>query len=530
MPDTVVAMLVQSLQASPERVIVDGPQGQRRAWDVDLLAGAVVDALGDVAGRRVVVLARKHPDIAGAAAGVLLAGATYVPVSADTPVVRAQHVIADCGAAAVLCVGMDTPDWVSDCGVDVVSWAQLLEAVHWRPVVPASARPAVVRPEDECYIIYTSGSTGQPKGAINTHRAVAAHLQWMRDVFGTPSACEEVRFRAVNKAPLGFDVGVAELLWPVAAEGCVVIPGAEFVSSDVEAVLSLVAEYGVTVLSMVPSFMQAVLSYAEAAGVDLARAAGGVRHLLLGGEAVPAPLVDRCVDVLHCAVHGLYGPSETAMDVTWVDYGALRAAGVQWDGPLLGVPEDNISVYLIDEDGRQVAPGEVGELCIAGVAVGAGYVGLPELTRAAFVESCAPDRDGGRMYRTGDRARWVELDVDGVPSALLEYHGRLGEQVKVRGNRVELGEVEHALVGVGCLRAAAVVAHDRGQGTELIACCVPQGDTPDWGDLARVLRERLPEYMIPTRWVSLPELPLTERGKCDRRALLAAACAALEEG
>ncbi|MGP5928452.1 AMP-binding protein [Corynebacterium glyciniphilum] len=368
--------------------------------------------------------------------------------------------------------------------------------------------------------MYTSGTTGTPKGALNTHLGVAAHFLWMGRVLGNDGS-----IRMLQKAPVSFDVGVAELLGPLSTGGTVVIPGPEWWPGDVDTMVSLISEHDVTVLSMVPSLMRVLLDVLDDFGTPLS-SLGNIRHLLLGGEAVPADVVRRARAGIGCRVHGLYGPTEAAMDVTWVEYtDELISAGDFDDrASLLGLPEDNVGVYVVDEDGVEVNPSaqnwnSPGELCISGPQVGNGYFGQVGLTREAFVESLRPDVDGGRMYRTGDVVSWTEVNG----TRMLQFLGRIGDQVKIRGNRVELGEVESRLRELDGVRQAAAVAVAHGGADTLLAFIVAAEPdaAPDVTELSARLAESVPEYMVPTRITVLDALPVSPNGKLDRTALKA---------
>ncbi|MEK0373702.1 amino acid adenylation domain-containing protein [Corynebacterium mastitidis] len=497
---TVTDLLEHSLARGGEdpAVIVDG--GETLSYErLRALSGALAHRLaaaGVGPGARVAVLADRCAWQVIAAVAVLRAGAVYVPVDAGSPPARVAHLLRDADPAALLRARASeaTPDHspaYPGPALNLADPAVRADLKEEARALGGEASP-LRRPtgEDPAYIIYTSGTTGEPKGAVNLHRGVALHLRWMGRVFG---GGEHV---VVNKAPVAFDVGVAEMLSPLITGGTVVLPPAGWWPGDARALLGLVRRHRVSVMSIVPSMMRALLDSGVGSG-EL----GSLRHLLLGGEAVPADLVARVREVTPARVHGLYGPSETAMDVMWVEY--TPDLPLRPGQALLGAAEPEVRLRVLEPGGlEEVAPGEIGELAIGGPQVGGGYFRRPELTAAAFL----PDPEGGTMYRTGDLVR---LDKE---LGMYEFRGRLGDQVKVRGNRVELGEVEAALRAAPGVRAAAA----RLVGEELWGYVTGE---PDLGQVRAHVAGELPGYAVPGRLVPLAELPLNANGKLDRAAL-----------
>jgi len=346
-------------------------------------------------------------------------------------------------------------------------------------------------------VIYTSGSTGQPKGVGVSHRAIANRLHWMQQAF--PLGPQD---RVLHKTPFSFDVSVWELFWPLLAGAGIVIadPGGQRAPRYLS---GLVREQRVTVAHFVPSMLDAML---EEPGLETDLAS--LRRVICSGEALPAALAERFHRTLpNVELHNLYGPTETAVDVTW-----HRCVPGEPLVPI-GRPVANTRVEILDAGGERVLIGVAGELCVGGVQVARGYVGRPALTADRFV----PDRygaAGGRLYRTGDLARWL-------PDGEIEYLGRIDDQVKIHGFRIELGEIEAALTDEPGVRAAVAIARPDHLGSlRVVAYVLPEG--PDGiavDDLSGRLRRRLPEYMMPAAYVVLGELPVTPNGKLDRGAL-----------
>ncbi|WP_214318590.1 non-ribosomal peptide synthetase [Nonomuraea sediminis] len=317
------------------------------------------------------------------------------------------------------------------------------------------------------YVIFTSGSTGRPKGVGVSHRAIVNRLRWMQETFQlTPDD------RVLHKTPTTFDVSVWELFWPLITGATMVIarPGGH---RDTAYLRDLIKTEQITTAHFVPSMLQAFL---EEEDIQLPP------RIICSGEALP-PGLDLP------GLHNLYGPTEAAVDVSWHPCQSGETVVP------IGRPVDNTTLHVLDQHLLPVPIGTPGELYIGGVQLARGYLGKPALTAERFL----PAPDGQRLYKTGDLARWL-------PTGELEYLGRTDQQVKIRGMRVEPGEIEAALRAQPGVRDAAVTAHEH----SLVGYVV--GDVPD-------LRDVLPDHMIPRRWVRLDALPLTRSGKLDRAAL-----------
>lgn len=593
-PSTVDVMIDQAIRHHREQPAVHGfrDDGSELTFtydDVDSHSNAVAWELrhrGVGPGDRVVVLSGRSPWLPSVMVGVLRAGAAYVPVDASYPAERTSYIVNDCQPDVVIGLGdvsvpaSNASTWELRHPDEYFSSDSASHGQEFR----VTDRTCELLPEDPCYVIYTSGTTGNPKGAVNPHRAVASHLQWVVRTLGNGAELEKNadssagagELRMLHKAPIGFDVGVAELLCPLACAGRIVIPGPDWFPGDPFALGDMIETYSVTTLSMVPSMLRVMFDVLDDVGLGYEQFAS-VRHLLLGGEAVPNDLVKRVQAALPSRLLGLYGPSETAMDVAWVDFsrpysgaapitssasssdssdhGQVLSAAEAWADPhtrhpdspagmdqpapdnpaneesttggtLVGWPEDNVVFYVVDENLNEVPDGQSGELCIAGAQVGAGYFNNPEVTAEAFVPSLHPDRDSGIMYRTGDV---MSRDARGM----LRFEGRIGDQVKIRGNRVELGDVETHLRRLDMVSDAAV-AVDRAGGEAtlvggiVVAAGAATGDGSDTAGHPTIpqqvkaeLAALVPEYMVPSVIVAMTELPHNDHGKIDRRALIA---------
>ncbi|WP_143203912.1 non-ribosomal peptide synthetase, partial [Streptomyces sp. CB02400] len=448
---------------------------------------------------RVAVAVPRSADLITALLAVLETGAAYVPVDPGLPAERVTLLLEDTEPVRILvteAVAAQSPPPAGDTPVLVMD----ADAGDGTRTSPTDTAPD---PRNPAYVIHTSGSTGRPKGVAVPHEAVVNRLLWMQDAYGLTAGD-----RVLHKTPTGFDVSVWELFWPLVTGATLVVARPDG-HRDPAYLAELIRAEHVTTAHFVPSMLGAFLDEPAAAGCT------GLRRVVCSGEELPADLAARFHTVLPgVPLHNLYGPTEAAVDVT------------HWDcepdaqGPVpIGRPVWNTRVYVLDAALRPVPPGATGELYLAGVQLARGYHGRPALTAERFVaDPFDPHGTGGRMYRTGDLAR---RGADGA----LEYLGRADQQVKVRGVRIEPGEVEAVLRAHPAVARAAVVVRADGQGTtRLIAYAVPAvadpASTPvEPATLRRHVADRLPEYMVPAAVVTLPDLPLTANGKLDRKAL-----------
>jgi amino acid adenylation domain-containing protein/non-ribosomal peptide synthase protein (TIGR01720 family) len=428
-------------------------------------------------GDPVPILAERSVELVVGLLGALKSGGAYVPLDPAYPAARRQYMLDEL-----------VPHVVLD--------ANVIRAAATEGT--AENLPCEGTPDSLAYIIYTSGSTGVPKGVQNTHRGIVNRLCWMQEAFGlTPDD------RVLQKTPYSFDVSVWEFFWPLMTGARLVIARPDG-HRDNRYLSALIQRSQVTTLHFVPPMLHAFLDESGAAHCT------SLRRVICSGQELPASVRNRFYDVLPSSgLHNLYGPTEAAVDVTWHRCSPDdRRTFVP-----IGTPIANTSIYILD-DGRELAPiGVAGELYIGGVQVARGYVNRPDLTAERFVPD--PIDAGGSMYRTGDLARYL-------PSGEIEFLGRTDFQVKVRGLRVELGEIEHALTSHRDVREAVVLLReDRPGVTRLTGYLVT--DRPDGEVLNAEVRARLggslPAYMVPDVFVHLDALPLTANGKVDRRAL-----------
>ncbi len=479
--------------------------------------------------------------------GTLAAGAAYLPIDPGYPRERLSYMLADAAPRVLLverrtaaAMPLDGPPRLvldgfaaapatAEPATAAAAPAEAVEAVEAAAAVAPAAAARRLRellearhdlgPDRLAYVFYTSGSTGKPKAAMNSHRGIVNRLLWLQEL--QPLTPED---RVLQKTPLSFDVSLWELFWPLVTGARLVLarPGGHL---DAGYLARTLAESGITTVHFVPSMLQVFLETP-----DLDRCAALTR-VLASGEALGFEVQERCFARLPAvALHNLYGPTETAVEVThW-----QCRRGEDRRGVPIGYPIANVRIHLLDRRLRAVPPGVVGQLAIGGIAVGRGYLGRPDLTAERFVpdpfaggldEASPAEADaappaggepGGRLYLSGDLARYRR---DGA----IEYLGRIDGQVKLRGVRIELGEIESALAAHPAVVAAAVAARGEGAEQRLIAYVVPRGvSTSAWTgarELEEHLRRQLPAAMVPAFFVPLPALPLTASGKVDRRSL-----------
>ncbi|MFI5799711.1 amino acid adenylation domain-containing protein [Streptomyces sp. NPDC051677] len=420
--------------------------------------------------------------------GILKAGAAYVPLDPDAPDLRVQGILADGAIDTVVTTREQAGRFDVLPGVRVLVADDALAAPPSGDGVLACAEPL---PDEPAYMIYTSGSTGRPKGVVVSHRAIANRLLWHQETFALRPG-EAV----LHKTPYTFDVSVWELFWPLLAGGVEVLarPGGH---RDPAYLARLITAERITTAHFVPSMLQAFL---EDPAADRCT---GLKRVLCSGEALHTELQDRFFRVLDgVELHNLYGPTEAAVDVThWQCAPGARTVPI-------GRPVANTGTHVLDARGLPVPVGVTGELYLSGVQLALGYHRRPDLTDAAFGERTDESGRRLRMYRTGDLARWL-------PDGTLEYRGRRDSQIKLRGFRIELQEIERTMTAHPAVHECAVLVH----GEHLAAYVTAAGTVPDAEELAAFAAQRLPGYMVPAHWVPLAAMPLTTSGKLDRKAL-----------
>jgi amino acid adenylation domain-containing protein/thioester reductase-like protein len=487
LPELVAAQVAQNPNAI---AVVCGDKSVTYA-ELSAWASRLADHLirnGAAPERVVAVCLERSVALVVALLGVLKAGAAFVALEPSWPRARIEQVCRSSAAMAAVRSAV-SGDWATD--IVAIDIDDLPESDG-----PGSSEDVPVHPEGLAYVIFTSGSTGAPKGAMIRHAAIAARLCWQRDLlgFGTGDA-------ALFKAPLGFDISINEVFLPLVSGARLVLaePGGE---RDIEYLLELIERERVTFVYMVSSMLDLMLELP-----DVAVRAQALKHLWCGGEALSPALFDRFQACLDATMYHGYGPAEATIGVTH----QLYRPGEARDGVTIGRPNPNTRIYLLDESLSPVPIGVTGELYAGGLLLGRGYVNDPAQTASRFVAD--PFSVGERLYRTGDLARWR-------PDGILEFRGRADNQVKIRGMRVELEEIEVVLEGHPQVRQAVVTTHiTPGGTTQLIGYCLITHEDLDHNQLKSWAANRLPDHMLPTTFVTLRSMPLTSNGKIDRQAL-----------
>eukprot|EP01060_Flectonema_neradi_P035778 TRINITY_DN667_c1_g2_i1.p1 TRINITY_DN667_c1_g2~~TRINITY_DN667_c1_g2_i1.p1 ORF type:complete len:2206 (+),score=387.95 TRINITY_DN667_c1_g2_i1:56-6673(+) len=444
--------------------------------------------------------------------GILLAGGCYVPIDADYPADRSIHMINDAGANIIIShssLEHKLPNASQFSGTKILIDKVDTTTVSQQDIPSLAAtrrRNGSQSPDTNVYIFYTSGTTGKPKGVEVTHRGLVKRAQWLQDFY--PINRDD---KVLYKTPYTFGISEWELFWAMPFGSQVVICK-EGGQKDSEYLLQLTKEQKVTVCTYVPSMLAMLIEYMTAEGLNYST---DMKHVICCGEALPVETCYKFFEVFDpdiTRLHNLYGPTEA--DMTYWECPKLHPGSE--DTILskipIGKPMLNVKVYILDEWGNPVPAGVPGELHFGGVTTARGYLGLPELTNQKFVPN--PFKlpgDCDRMYRTGDCARWLP------DMSSLEFIGRVDNQIKLRGFRIELGEIESVIGSCEGVSKVAVIVHGKAAAARIIAYVEPK--TIDPSVLVAKLKSKVPEYMIPSVILPLDSLPLTSRGKLDRKAL-----------
>ncbi len=479
-----------------EAQVARTPDAAAVIWREDAISYSELDRRADLLARHLQALGvgpdvpvalclGRSPAMVVGALAVLKAGGAYVPLEPSAPRARLEFMLEDCGAPVIV-IQEDLREQLPPCAATTV----VLGPDGLADLPDATGSVArVVQPHNLAYIIYTSGSTGKPKGVCIEHHNAAAFIHWSCEAYTS----EELA-GVLASTSLSFDISVFELFAPLSSGGAIVL------ADDLLAFPELPRRGDVTLVNTVPSAIAALLTRH--------RLPPSVRTVNLVGERLEAWLVDRIYERGAVErVYDLYGPTETTVFATR----ALRVAG----GPVtIGRPIANTKAYILDTHGQPVPIGVVGELHLSGAGVGRGYWRRPELTAERFVPDPFDPHARGRLYKTGDLARFR---ADGN----IEFIGRTDYQVKLRGFRIELGEIESVLASHPGIRQAVVELRDAGtERARLVAYCeCPPANSPQPAELLEFLSRQLPDYMTPAQFVVLSQFPRTPNGKVDRKAL-----------
>jgi amino acid adenylation domain-containing protein len=491
---------------TPHAVAVAFEGGELRYAELNRRANRLAHelrALGAARGRFVGIHLERSAEMLVAVLAVLKSGAAYLPLDPAYPAARLRRMLDD-AAPAVLVTSERLAGTLPMHAARTVLIEHALARSARDENIDAGGTSA-----DVAYLMYTSGSTGTPKGVLVTHGGVANYLAWRHSYFPL-----QTTDRVLQKASLSFDDSVWEILEPLSAGATVILARPRF-EFDSAYLVTLIAQQRITAACFVPSLLRALV---EEPGVGSCHS---LRRLTTGGEALSVELQRRVLERLPgVALYNGYGATETTIASTF--WQCVDTPG-QSSVPI-GRAIANTRVYVLDAQRQPVPPGVAGEIYISGAGVALGYFNRPALTAERFVQNPFSDTPD-RIYRTGDLGRER-------PDGVLEFLGRVDEQVKVRGVRIELGEIESALVEHPRVCAAAAVCADSVSNARLLVAYIVAHDSksPPASELREFLRSRLPLAMIPSRILAIAELPLTPSGKLDRQALATLAAAQKDDG
>jgi amino acid adenylation domain-containing protein len=480
------------VEKTPERTAVVASDGSLSYQELNKRANQVAHylaGLGLGGGHLVGICMERSWEVMVGLLGILKSGAAYLPLDDHLPLDRLRFMIEDACPQLVLTQDRVRHRLPMDAGTLVCldkDWDRIEGEPHNNPSWPVSAGQLV-------YVLYTSGSTGKPKGVMISHAGLANCLQSLRALL---VPLPEDVFLALTT--LSFDMAAVEIYLPLITGSCVHL-GTSEAAQDPAALAAIIVDSRATILQATPATWQLL----HVGGWPPAR----VRHLLSGGEALPPELIPGLLE--HAAhVWNLYGPTETTIYSTGWQVGAASRP------VLIGTPLANTSAYVVDASLELVPVGVVGELLLGGVGLAHGYLNRPDLTAERFVPDPFSDVPGSRLYRSGDLARYR-------PNGTLEYLGRIDHQVKLRGFRIEPGEIEATLRQHSGVRESLVLLREDQPGDRRLVAYVTTrpGLASDPAALRSYLVARLPEYMVPSAYVILDAFPLTPTGKVDRRAL-----------
>ncbi|HVI44817.1 MAG TPA: amino acid adenylation domain-containing protein [Chitinophaga sp.] len=493
--ETLVSLLTTQAAATPDAIAVKAGSIQLTYGELDAYAGRLAQLLrnnGITTGSMVPICMERSPFMVIAMLGVMKAGAAYVPVDPEYPQERMLFMLDDCAATIAVGTHYGSTKLAAAKNIQVINLEELPESI--------TADNPLLSPDPAhlAYIIYTSGSTGKPKGVMVEHAGMLNHLYAKINDLQLDQH-SVIAFTAAYT----FDISVWQVFAALLCGGTTVIYDEETILNPA-ALTEAVDKDRITILELVPSYLAAVLQE------NITVAWQPLRYLLVTGEAVSWHLLSQWFahpQFGRVPVVNAYGPTEASDDICHhIMYNLPAYTNIP-----LGAPVQNLHIYIINKEGQLCPVNVPGEICVSGVGVSRGYLNRPDLTARQFVtDPFVPAR--GRMYKTGDLGRWL-------PDGTVEYLGRIDEQVKIRGYRIELGEIESVMLQSGYVKEAVVVAHeDANHNKRLIGYIVPVSSF-DKSIILNWLKDKLPEYMIPSLLVELEKVPLTPNGKTDRKAL-----------
>ena len=484
----------EQVQRTPDAIALVFEDQQLTYWELNACANQLahyLQSLGVGPEALVGICVERSVSMVVGLLGILKAGGAYVPLDSTYPAERLQYMLDDAQVSVLLVqshlrniaphqmqvVCLDT-DWgvISDRSQENIN--------------------SVANASNLAYVIYTSGSTGKPKGAMNTHQGICNRLLWMQDAYQLIESDS-----VLQKTPFSFDVSVWEFFWSLMSGARLVMaqPGGH---KDSRYLVDLIAQQKITTAHFVPSMLEVFL---EETNLERCNC---LQRVICSGEAVTLELQKRFFARLRCQLHNLYGPTEAAIDVT--SWQCQQNSDSQIVA--IGCPIANTQIYILDSHLQPVPVGVPGELYIGGVGVARGYLNRPELTVEKFIPNPFSNQLGARLYKTGDLGRYL-------PDGNIQFLGRIDYQVKIRGFRIELGEIEAVLTTHPEVRQAVVIPKEDTKGDKRLVAYVMSQESLTTSELRNLLKQKLPDYMVPSSFVFLEALPLTPNGKVDRQVL-----------
>jgi amino acid adenylation domain-containing protein len=418
--------------------------------------------------------------------GILKAGGAYLPIDSDYPVDRISYILQDSGAKLVL---VDKKNKLNFPAQDNFQQIEIERELLTISNGLSGNLDVNIEPCNLAYVIYTSGSTGRPKGVMVEHAGVVNLSLSQAEALRLKPQMKTLQFSSI-----GFDASCYEIFNTLLSGGCLVLCRKEDLLSA-EGFKAIITQHQVEVAVLPPSYQHVVT-----------KVGGILKTVISAGEKLNEG-IGRLIQSQNIRLINAYGPTENTVCVTLTDdpiKGNNRT--------VIGKPISNVQVYILDKASSLLPVGSIGEICVGGAQVARGYLNRPELTEKLFMKDPFSKKEGARLYKTGDLARWL-------PDGNLEYIGRIDEQVKIRGYRIELGEIEGVLQESQLVNQAVIVARDDKSGGRQLVGYIVADEGFDKTAVISYLKTRLPEYMVPAFWVELEKLPLSPNGKVDRKAL-----------
>ncbi|MCL2865267.1 MAG: amino acid adenylation domain-containing protein, partial [Lachnospiraceae bacterium] len=494
---TVVQLFEEQVAKAPDNIAMTFEGTSMTYGVLNCKANVIAKRLRDmgvVPGDYVAMKTERSLELVIGIYGIIKSGAAYVPVDVACPKGRLRYMLDDCAAKAMLVYQVDVD--MEDIDIPIIDLADV--SVYKGEGINL---PIVNTVEDDFYLIYTSGTTGEPKGVMCQHKGTVNLISYLQKNYPI-----DENSTVLQKTAYTFDASIVEIFrWSLTgAQGYLLSPGDE---RDPFRICEEIAAHHVTEMQVVPSMLKTMMIAVKSDEKKYGHMLAGLCYVFTGGEAITIDVVNDFYQLLggynqSVALINTYGPTETSVEATHYHLKANE------EKVLIGKPVGNYQAYILNG----ITPcgiGMVGELCIAGVGVTKGYLNSDTLTNEKFVDNPFGD---GKLYRTGDAARWLS---DGN----MECLGRMDEQVKIRGFRIELGEVESALRSISTVLDAVAVVVANESGDKTLCAYVQSEDAPDFEQMKLELRNHLPEYMVPTYFMGIKEIPVTSNGKLNKRAL-----------